>query len=99
MNTTKKSGVITVAQVTNYEGAESGSDLYIDIHYKGKIYKTTLGYGCRSGCIGKFFFIKIKKNKPTSYPIFYGDKVVPDCIVHNISYYKGWNYIPTCDNY
>jgi hypothetical protein len=99
METTEAVGVITVAKVTNYEGAESGSDLFIDIYYHDKIYKTRLGFGCGSNCVGNFFFIKIKTTEPTSYPIFYGDKAVPDCIIQNVKYYKGWQEFPTCTNY
>lgn len=99
MRATEARGVITVAKVTDYQGAESGSDLFIDIYFHDKIYKTRLGYGCGSNCIGKFFFIKIKMETPASYPIFYGDKPVPDCIIQNVKYFKGWSDFPTCANY
>lgn len=92
----KNEGVITVAKVTNYEGAESGSDLFIEIYLDNKIYSTRIGYGCGINCIGKFFFVKVNKNNPKDYPIFYGDKQVPDCILRSVKVYEGWEDFPQC---
>jgi hypothetical protein len=92
-------GIITVAKVNQWESAESGSSLYISIYFEDKKYNTTLNMSCESYCIGNYYFIKINKNSPTDYPIFYEHKKVPDCIINSIKYFKGWKQIPTCDNY
>lgn len=96
---TNKYGIITVAKATRYEGAESGSDLYIDIYLEGKIYKTSVDQGCQYNCVGNYFFVKVLKNDPSGYVTFYGDKQVPDCIIKNVTYFKGWQDIPTCEKY
>jgi hypothetical protein len=92
-------GIITIAKVNRWESAESGSSLYISIYFEDKKYTTILNKSCESYCIGNYYFIKINKDSPTDYPIFYEDEKVPDCITHNIKYFTGWKQIPTCDNY
>ena len=99
MKYTDKHGIITVAKVTGFEGAESGSDLYLEIYLEGKKYKTSVGQGCQHDCIGRFFFVKVLRDNPTHYIIFYGYKPVPDCIMSNVIYFKGWKEIPDCNNY
>lgn len=89
-------GVITIAKVTNYEGAESGSVLYIDIYLNDKVYSTTIGYGCNLECIGKYFFVRVDKDKPKDYPFFYGEKEVPECILRSDKKYAGWSDFPKC---
>lgn len=58
MNHTRRYGLITVARVVRYEGAVSGSDLYIDIYVRNTVYRTSVGQDCQYDCIGNFFFTK-----------------------------------------
>lgn len=99
VNKTKKEGIITVAKVIRFEGAESGSNLYVDIFFKDKIYSTSLGDGCRADCVSKYFFIKISEDSPTDYAVLYGDKPVPSCIIENVKHFNGWKDFPDCSNY
>jgi hypothetical protein len=92
-------GVITVAKILRYEGAESGSNLYIEIYLEDRKITTSINKPCPPSCIGSYYFVKVKANDPVDYPIFYDDKQVPDCIVANVKYFKGWNYFPDCGNY
>jgi hypothetical protein len=91
-------GIITVAKVIRYEAAADGSELHIEIYFKQKIYKTSLNQTCQFECIGKYFFIKISTEHPTEFPIFYDDKIVPDCIIKKVKYFNGWKKAPTCDD-
>ena len=96
---TKRDGIYTIAKIIKWEPAESGSDLYIDIYLEDKIYHTSLGYGCQSSeCIGRFFFIKVLRSKPTQYPILLDSLPVPDCIVTSFPDFPGWKKIPKCKN-
>jgi hypothetical protein len=97
-NKTREKGIYTVAKVTDYKGAESGSSLYIEIFFKGNIYNTKLGYGCDGGCIGKYYFIKIRSNDPTLYPILLPNKEVPMCVIIKEKYFPGWTSIPDCSS-
>jgi hypothetical protein len=97
-NHTDKHGLITVAKVMKYEPAESGSSLEINIYLKDKVISTSVSTGCYF-CVGKFFFIKVLKDDPKSYPLLILDKPVPDCIIEKVQYFKGWDSIPSCDNY
>jgi hypothetical protein len=97
-NNTEKNGVITVARIMRHEIAEQGATLNIEIYLKNKVFTTTATNKCYY-CEGKFFFVKVLEENPTSYPILYMDKPVPDCIIENVKYYKGWNDFPTCSNY
>lgn len=95
----KEEGIFTIAKLIRFVGAESGSSLYIDIYLNNKVYHTSVNEDFEKGGIGKFYFIKVLKNAPTDYPILYGYKQVPSCILENVKDYKGWNRIPDCDNY
>ena len=95
INQTKNDGIYTVAKVIKYEAAESGSDFHIDIYLDGKTYSTTVDQRCQSSCVGNYFFVKVRRDDPTVYPIFYGTKQVPDCIIQNVKSFKGWRSIPT----
>lgn len=99
VNNTKNNGVLTIAKVTGYESSESGSDLYIDIFWQDTVYKTSVDQACERDCIGNFFFVEIIENNPLNYPIFYGDRQVPACIVNNVKCFKGWKSFPDCNNY
>jgi hypothetical protein len=92
---TEKNGVITVAKILKYEPAESGSSLKINIYLKDKVITTSVGTGCYF-CVGGYYFIKVIKDDPASYPLLLLDKPVPDCIIENIKYYQGWDSFPTC---
>jgi len=94
----RKYGVITVAQVIKYEAAESGSMLRIHVYLKDKVITAYASNDCYF-CIGGYYFVKVMKDDPDDYPILYIDKPVPDCIIKNVKYYKGWNDFPTCSNY
>jgi hypothetical protein len=92
-------GIITVAKVLRHEGAESGSELYIEIYLDDKKYITSVGQDCQQDCIGNYFFVKVMRNDPTDYPILYGHAPVPACIITNVKIFKGWSKIPDCSNY
>lgn len=99
MRLTKEQGVIIVAKVLRLEGAESGSDLYIEIYLKGKTYYTSVDQECQSDCIGNYFFIRVMTCNPVDYPILYGHQQVPDCKLKNVKEFDGWKNIPDCNNY
>lgn len=98
-NQVDEQGIITVAKVLRYEGAVSGSDLYIQIFLKDTSYITSINHECGFDCIGNYFFIKVSKDNPTKYPIFYSDRKVPECILKKITFFKGWKKIPTCESF
>lgn len=50
-------------------------------------------------CIGNYYFVKVKTDDPIDYPIFYDDKKVPDCIISNVKYFRGWKSFPDCNNF
>jgi len=93
-----KDGIITISKVIRYEGAEAGSDLYIEIYLENKTYVTSINQECQYDCIGNYFFVRVSKNQPTEYPIFYGNRMVPKCILDKIKYFEGWTNFPTCDS-
>jgi hypothetical protein len=93
-NNIKRHGVFTIAKIIKYEGDADGASLFIDIHFNGKIFSTVVNQGC-SNCIGKYFFVKILKQDPSSV-IFYEKEIVPDCILKKPIPIKGWEKIPTC---
>jgi len=94
----RKHGIITVAKVIEYEAAESGSSLRIQVYLKDKVITAYVANECYF-CAGKYYFVKVLKDDPTNYPIIYMEKPVPDCIIENVKYYKGWDDFPTCNNY
>ncbi len=90
-------GVITIARVDKFEGAEQGADLKVTVFYNGKEYKSTLNRFCR-GCIGNYYYIKIIPTDPsTPAAELYEDKPVPYCYIGNVPF-EGWKKIPkdTC---
>jgi hypothetical protein len=92
-----KNGIITIAKVIDWNASGDGSALSIEIYFREKIYKTTLNISCEGNCVGNYYFIKINKDNPTDYPIFYEDKKVPDCILlQNSDYLNGWFDFPSC---
>jgi len=90
----KSKGVITIARVEYFKGASDGSDLHINVYYNGTTYKNVIDEFCR--CNGKFFFVKIEKNNPEGYIIFYKDKPVPDCILKRPIPITGWSDFTVC---
>ena len=94
----EKDGVITIAKVIRYECAESGSDLYIKIYLQNKTYVTSVNQECQSDCIGNYFFVKVSRKNPKNYPIFYGNRVVPKCILDKAKDFAGWPNFPVCEN-
>jgi hypothetical protein len=91
------SGVITIAKVIDLNMSGDGSDLSIEIYFHKKVYKTSLNIICTGNCVGKYYFIKVNKDDPTDYPIFYEEKEVPQCILLNYSdQSNGWIDFPLC---
>ena len=90
-----KYGVFTVAKVINFEGAASGSSLYIDVYFQGKTFRTSVGNHCNF-CIGKYYFVKIIKESPSKKIIFYNESPVPDCILSKGIPNNGWKDFPAC---
>ena len=93
----EQKGIFTIAKVTSFQGAASGSFLYLDIYYRDKIYKSSIDKYCNS-CIGKYFYVKMDTTDIARFISFYEDKQVPNCILKKYSYYPGWASIPFCDN-
>lgn len=95
VNRTKRKGVITIANVTGNQVSASGYFLYLDIHFRGKVYKTSIDKAC-SSCVGKYFFVKIDPDAITNFPILYENVIVPSCIIDSQQDYNGWDSLPTC---
>ncbi len=95
-NKTKTDGVYTIAKVTGFKGAASGSFTYLDIYYQNKIYQTSIDELCNQ-CMGKYYFVKVNLKNISQFPHFYSEKAVPECILDTIKYYPGWKQIPDCD--
>lgn len=93
-----ESGIVTIAKVIDWNASGDGSNLSIEIYFQEKVYNATLNLSCQGNCVGNYYFIKINKDNPTDYPIFYSDKKVPDCILKKSSQYNGWLDFPTCDS-
>jgi hypothetical protein len=91
-----KNGIITVCQVDHYEPAGSGGSLFVNVFYKGKVYKNIANASC-SDCNGKYFFVRIMKGSPTGKIIFFEFDPVPDCILKKKIPDEGWSTIPKCD--
>lgn len=91
----KKNGVYTVAKVLRQEGASSGANLYLTVFFQNKRINAVADDVCRY-CVGKFFFVKVRKDKPNKV-VFYYDKPVPDCIMEAPLPPEGWKEIPKCE--
>lgn len=94
-----KNGVVTVAKVLKWEPAEQGSDLYIEIYLEDAKVVADIDQDCPADCVGNYFFVKVNRRKLDDYPIFYGDKPVPKCILDSVKVFHGWNSVPDCDNF
>jgi hypothetical protein len=90
----KKNGVYTIAKVISWKSAEQGSDLYFEIYYNGKVYKSKDGGGYPY-TIGKFYYIKVLSDNPSQFEDLYGE--VPKCILKRPLPKKGWKEIPKCN--
>jgi hypothetical protein len=88
-------GIYTICQVDHFESAESGVNLYIELHYQGKKIKRSVDSFC-GGCDGRYFFVRIIKNQPNSIVLFLSKYPVPDCILNDSIPFEGWKEIPTC---
>ena len=92
-----KHGVITICRVSKFEPAGDGGDLYVEVYFKDKKYTTIVNTICFS-CIGKYYYCEIIPGDYKQINL-YQNKQVPECIITNVKYYKGWESFPTCDSF
>src|SRR5206468_10962482 len=80
-------GIITVARVDKFEGAEQGVNVHITIFFQEKQFNCVVDSWCLR-CEGKFYFIKIDKENPRSCGRvhLYENKAVSECLLRNIPY-------------
>lgn len=96
-NRIDKFGIFTIAKVVRYEGASSGSFLYMTVYLGGKTFNTSVGNSCYR-CIGKYYFVKVIKENPSKHVIFYNESPVPECILKNPIPENGWKKFPSCED-
>lgn len=89
----EKSGVYTVAKITGWESAEQGSDLYFDIYFNGKTFRSHSGGGY-SLHVGKLYYVKVLSDNPNQYKL--SNIEVPECILIQGIPPNGWKEIPQC---
>lgn len=88
-------GVFTICRIDHYEPADGGGNLYIDIYYKGQVFRNVANSFSGSSK-SKYRFVKIIKDQPTGVVIFLKDYPVPDCILIDSIPNDGWEKIPSC---
>lgn len=91
----KKKGRITIAKAIRYEGKAHGSSLYIEIYFNGKIVHDIVNALCPE-CVGKYYYVKVKPDNPSSFAILFENQQVPECILSKPLPLNGWKEIPEC---
>jgi hypothetical protein len=95
LNNVENNGVITICRINDYEALSDGSNTYCTVFFNEKKYEVISGMGSKK-MIGKYFFVKVLKEKPTYDIVIYDDKEVPNCILNNSLPKVGWKKIPNC---
>ncbi len=92
-------GVYTISKIIKYESDASGSSLYLEVYFQGRVINTVVNSVC-FGCdkVNPFYFVRLIKQNPKNDIIFMEDSPVPKCILNEKIPDEGWKEIPKCNN-
>ncbi len=91
----KKDGIYYKATLFNSESTKGGTIITVSFVYNQKKYDLSFNGVKGKEAIGNQYFIQFEPKNPRAI-IFYGDKLVPDCLLNIDPPILGWKEIPTC---
>ena len=95
MHRFRNESIVTVARVNKSTLDAGGSYTELTVFINGMEYRNVINDYCLS-CIGKYYFVKIRKDKPEKLLWLYKDRLVPECILKSPIPGGGWKDFPTC---